>query len=85
MSWEESFRAVLRDAGIDYSGPMYIDGKLHRIKANGDHSNNSWYVLYPGSPVTGAYGCWKRDLKETWCERNGSLTQSERHDVRQRW
>jgi len=85
MSCEESFRAALGESGIEFSGPIYIDGKLHRIKANGDHSKNSWYVVYPGSPAAGAYGCWKRDLKGTWCERNGSLTQPEWHNVRQRW
>lgn len=85
MSHEESFRVALHQSGIDYSGPIVIDGKLHRIKADGDHSKNSWYILYPGSPVAGAYGCWKRDLKDTWCERNGSLTQSERQNVHQRW
>jgi len=85
MSREESFRVALRESGIEYSGPIYIDGKLHRIRADSDQSNNSWYVLYPGSPVVGAYGCWKRDLKATWCERNGSLTQLEWQDVRQRW
>src|SRR5262245_39553507 len=85
MSLEEKFRAVLRESAIEYSGPIYIDGKLHRIKANGDHSNNSWYVLYSGSPLAGAYGCWKRGLKETWREGNRRLTQSEWRDVRQRW
>jgi putative DNA primase/helicase len=85
MSCEETFRNALRQSGIEYSGPFLIDGKLHRIKAGGDHSKNSWYVLYPGSPVAGAFGCWKRDIKETWCERNGNLTREERQNVRQRW
>jgi putative DNA primase/helicase len=85
MSCEEIFRTALQESGIEYHGPIYVDGKLHRIKADGDHSKNSWYVLYPGSPVAGAYGCWKRDLKQTWCERNGSLTESERKSVGHRW
>ncbi|HWX17306.1 MAG TPA: DUF3631 domain-containing protein [Chthoniobacterales bacterium] len=85
MSHEESFRAALRESGIEYSGPIYIDDKLHRIKADGDHSKNSWYVLYPGSPVAGVYGCWKRDLKKKWCERNGNLSQGEWIEVRRRW
>jgi putative DNA primase/helicase len=82
---EENFRAALRESGIEYSGPIYIDGKLHRFKAEGDHARNSWYVLHAGPPAAGAFGCWKRDLKETWCERNGSLTQQEGQSVRQRW
>jgi putative DNA primase/helicase len=84
MTCEETFRAALRQSGIEYSGPFLIDGKLHRFKADGDHAKNSWYVLYSGSPVAGAYGCWKRDIKETWCEDNGSLTKEERQNVRHR-
>ena len=49
MSCEEIFRVALRESGIEYNVPIYIDGKLHRIRADGDHSKNSWYVLYPGS------------------------------------
>ena len=81
----EAFRGVMSNTGLDYHGEIYADGKLHRFKASGDHSKNSWYVLYPGFPVAGAYGCWKRGIKETWCERRGSLTQSEWQNVRERW
>ena len=84
MSCEEAFRDALRQSGIEYGGPICIDGKLHRIKADGDHAKNSWYVLHSGSPVVGAYGCWKRDINETWCERNGSLTREEAQNVRRR-
>jgi phage/plasmid primase-like uncharacterized protein len=85
MSCEESFRAALRESGIEYSGPIYIDAKLHRIRADGDQSKNSWYVLYPGSLVAGAYGCWKRAFQKKWCERSGNLSQSELIEVRRHW
>jgi phage/plasmid primase-like uncharacterized protein len=84
MTCEEAFRDALRQSGIEYSGPICDDGKLHRIKAKGDHAKNSWYVLHSGSPVLGAYGCWKRNINETWCERNGSLTEEENENVRRR-
>lgn len=32
-----------------------------------------------------AFGCWKRGLKETWCERTNTLSQAEWNDVRRRW
>src|SRR5204862_2253947 len=33
----------------------------------------------------GAFGCWKRGVKEKWCERNGSLSQLELQRARQQW
>src|SRR5260370_36878320 len=85
MGRDESFRTALRESGIEYSGELYFDSTLHRIKAGGDHARNCWFVLYPGPPAAGAYGCWKRDFKKTWCERNGSLSDLELDLIRQRW
>jgi len=85
MNTIEDFRAALRAAGLDYGGPVLADGKLHRFKAEGDHDRNSWFVLHPGPPAAGAYGCWKRGFKETWCERNGQLSQTEWDRVREQW
>jgi hypothetical protein len=85
MSREESFRAAMNAHGIEYSGELYFDGRLHRFKANGDNERNSWYVLYNGSIAVGAYGCWKRGVKEKWYECNANLSQAELQRVRQRW
>ena len=63
----EAFRRVMSDAGLTYNGEIYTDGKLHRFKANGDSGRNSWFVFRLGSPAAGAFGCWKRDIKQTWC------------------
>ena len=84
MSCEESFRAAMSAEGIDYTGQILPDGKLHRFKAGDDHARNSWYVFHAEPPAAGAFGCWKRDLNKTWCERNGSLSQGEWIKVRRR-
>ncbi len=81
----DSFHAALRDAGLDYAGPLVADGKLHRFKAAGDKARNSWFILFPGTPTAGTFGCWKRGFTEKWCERNGQLSHAERADVRRRW
>ena len=81
----EGFRAAMNAAGIEHVGQIYADGKLHRFKAGEDHTRNSWYVLHAGPPAAGAFGCWRRDFKKTWCERDGSLSQGERIKVRRRW
>jgi putative DNA primase/helicase len=81
----ESFRAAMSAAGLDYSGEIYADGKLHRFKADDDRARNSWYVLHDGTPSAGMFGCWKRGIKEKWCERNGNLSQAELQRVRKQW
>jgi len=65
----DNFRAAMRCAGLDYAGPLHVDGKLHRFKADGDHDRNSWFVLHPGPPMAAGFGCWKRGFKNTWCEK----------------
>lgn len=85
MNSIESFRDALRVAGLDYGGDLIPDGKLHRFKAADDREKNSWYVLHAGVPVAGAFGCLKRGIKETWCERNGQLLQVEWNEVHRRW
>jgi putative DNA primase/helicase len=85
MNVTENFRAATRAEGLDYAGPIQADGKLHRFKAVGDHARNSWYVLHDGTPASGAFGCWKRGFKKTWCDRNNNLSPAEWQQVRQRW
>jgi putative DNA primase/helicase len=79
-----AFRRALLGAGLAFSGPILADGKLHRFKVEDDHQPNSWFVLFCGPPAAGAFGCWKRGIKETWCE-SSSLSQIEWNDVRRRW
>lgn len=85
MSAEDQFRAAMRAAGLDHAGDVVADGKLHRFKAAGDHQRNSWYVLRTGPPSAGAFGCWKRGFKETWCDRSRNLSQAELDKVRHHW
>ncbi len=85
MGATENFRAAIRAAGLDYVGPIAPDGRLHRFKAEGDTARNSWFVLHAGPPMAGAFGCWRRGFKQTWCERNGELSQADWDDIRRHW
>lgn len=72
MSHIEAFRQAMRAHGLDYAGPIHDDGKLHRFKPEGDKSDCGWFKLYPPDPVAaGAFGCWKRQIKEKWHYENG--------------
>jgi putative DNA primase/helicase len=79
----EVFRRAMSEAGLIHTVEIYADGKLHRFKADGDHARNSWYVVHAGPRAAGAFGCWKRDIKETWCERRGNFSQAELQRIRQ--
>lgn len=81
----QDFNRDLLAAGLDFAGPFHTDGKLHRFKAAGDHERNSWYVIHAGPPMAGAFGCWKRGIKETWCDYRQNLTQAEWDQTRRRW
>ncbi len=86
MNAIDSFRAAMRRAGLDYSGPISADGQLHRFKAAGDHNKNSWFVLHAGPPMAGAFGCWRRNFKETWCEKSPKdYTNAEWRGIQARW
>lgn len=82
---DERFRVAMREAGLDFAGPLLPDGKLHRFRAVGDKGRASWYVLHAGPPAVGVFGSWRGTEKQTWHDRNGErLSQAERDAIRLR-
>lgn len=78
----ESFRTAMLAAGLDYSGEVIADGRIHRFKAKGDRDRNSWYVLHLDGIPAGEFGCWKRGFSETWRLGGGeTLTAAERVEL----
>ncbi|PYK96687.1 MAG: hypothetical protein DME19_18900 [Verrucomicrobia bacterium] len=71
----DAFRSAMAALGLHHAGPIIADGKLRRFKCEGDRQRNSWYVLHPGPPMAGAFGCWK--WQET--ERERERLETERH------
>jgi len=48
--------------------------------------SDTWYVLHPGPPASGAFGCWKRGVKETWCEKlPREYTTVQWREIQARW
>lgn len=64
-----------------------ISGKLERFTPQGDHQENGWYVLYNLThAVVGAFGCWKRDVKQKFCSADrSSLTPQQWNEVAKSW
>ena len=77
-----SFRSAMHAGGIDYGGPIRPDGKLHRIKSASDQAQNSWYVLHVDAKGTaGAFGCWKRNISDKWCDQNAPMGAEQRRRI----
>ncbi len=66
-----SFRAAMEAAGLPAPANIIADGTLHRFHVSGDRprSENGWYVLHDDDPLAAAFGCWKRGISETWCDK----------------
>ena len=81
---ESSFRAAMRDAGIDVQASIFADSKLHRAHVEGDKSGskNSWYVLHDGTHPSGAFGCNKRGISDRWrADKNTTSSRSNPIDI----
>jgi putative DNA primase/helicase len=61
------FQAAMHSAGLKCLEPLIADRKLHRFKAANDTKPNSWYIFFPDTIPAGAFGCWKRNIKQPWC------------------
>ena len=71
------FLSAMAAAGVPISGTVVADGKVHRVDVDGDKhgSRNGWYVLHIEDNSdfgAGAFGCWKRGVKETWHSKKSS-------------
>jgi phage/plasmid primase-like uncharacterized protein len=82
----EEFRAAMRQHGLDYSGPILQDGKLHRVKCDGDNEAATWYTFHQPDPIAaGGFGCWKRQVKGTWRQNgNNNVSREQIQVLRQR-
>lgn len=68
------FRLAMSNYGLVLDGEIIDDGKLHRFTVAGDkyRSNNGWYVFYSDGIQSGSFGCWKRNISESWCSKKSS-------------
>lgn len=65
------FLSAMRQAGFEPDCHIVADGRLHHFRDWLDKPGtlNGWYVLFPNSPVSGAFGCCRRGISERWSER----------------
>jgi len=80
MNATDSFLQAIREAGIEPPTHIVPDGKLHRFSSGDGKDKNSWYVYFDDVDLpAGSYGCWKRQISETWCGKvTRTLTKEEK-------
>ena len=68
MNLEIKFLHAMRQAGFEPDCQIIADARLHRFRDWLDKpgTKNCWYIIFPDRPPTGAYGCWRRGIHETW-------------------
>lgn len=73
---QQLFLSAMRRSGFEPDCAMEADGNLHRFRDWLDKpgTRNGWYVLFSDFPPAGAYGCWKRGIKEIWTGTSESCT-----------
>lgn len=60
------FGDALRAAGLA-PDKIEADGALHRFSTNGKGGDDSgWYVVHTDGLPTGAFGCWRQSISQTW-------------------
>ena len=83
----EAFRDAIVASGLTPPKQIVPDSKLHRFSTNGKNKgdDSGWYILHPDPPVAGAFGCWRSDIKQTWCAgKPEMMTDQERAAYRKR-
>lgn len=84
------FCRAMREEDIHVSAAdLMADGKLHRIRAEGDREKTVWYVLHADDRPAGMFGCNRRyghDTKFTWkaAIERAPLTAAEKRAYRER-
>ena len=67
MDTMSAFREEIEKAGLTPPATIIPDGKLHRFASNGDRADDAgWYTYFPDETPAGAFGCWRKNFKQTW-------------------
>ncbi len=77
----EQFRKAMYANMVPYDGKIIADsGKIERFSVTGDGKKKTgWYILHTKGVAAGSFGCWKRNVSETWCSKSSeTMTDDER-------
>lgn len=75
---EQQLKIAIEKAGLKPPEAILMDGNLHRFDADEKGGKSGWYVAYGDDIPGGAFGCWRRDVKQDWRANLGrELTEQE--------
>lgn len=84
---ESQFRQAMQAAGVNYSGEIVADGKLHRFHIEGrkQSSKDGAYILHADGIPAGWFGDYKSGISQNWRADIGrELTREENEANRRR-
>lgn len=74
------FVEAMRCAGVNGKEHIIADGQIHRFPTGGKNDQDGWYVFYG---MAGAFGDWRRDIREKWSVNKGQLTDRDKEKLRE--
>lgn len=82
----DRFSAAIAAAGLIPPNHLQANGLLHRFNGSGKRGDDAaWYVLHLDGVPAGAFGCWRLNITERWCDKSDTeMTVLEREAHRQR-
>ena len=83
----DAFLQEIEKAGLTPPATIIADGQLHRFASNGDRADDAgWYTYFPDETPAGVFGCWRKNVKQTWSSKaDSTLTTAERDRQRARF
>lgn len=64
---ESQFRQAMQSAGIDFSGELVADGRIHRFSTNRNKKDKAgWYILHIDNIPAGCFGDWRTNFSRNW-------------------
>jgi phage/plasmid primase-like uncharacterized protein len=63
---EMQLRDAIEKAGLCPPFEIVLDGLMHRFDSDEKGGKTGWYVAHGDDIPGGAFGCWRKDIKQDW-------------------
>ena len=63
---ELQFRQAIEKAGLKPPDEVLLDGEVHRFNSDDKGGKTGWYIGFGDDIPGGAFGCWRKDIREDW-------------------
>ena len=63
---DQQLKQAIEKAGLKAPDVIVLDGTLYRFDADEKGGKTGWYIAHGDDIPGGAFGCWRRDIKQDW-------------------